>query len=568
MAISNIPTFEEGEIVTAGKLNQLGSAVETKFAGAIAGGDLAWPLTAQGNLDMAGFSILSVKRFWNFYNADEYDTVQEAIDAAEATSGGTVVIPPNSTASKFTIDGLTVTSGDIAIIGGGSSSTLSVTSGASAGYFLRTNAALSNFLIGNLTIDGSGNVAAGQTGLYFQQATNVHITNVIFNDLTGDMIRFENDGTAGNQCTDCFVSDCRFLNGDAGHIFMDDIDGCYIDHCRFRNPGTDAIEGVPDGASSLMRSIEIDHCRMSNVTRGVYIVGASATANDNWRLVSVLYNEIFTSSGIGITVGAATAVVKHGKVTGNTLLSTSVDAILVRLEGGSVSNNTVPAAGADALDITLSNDITVRGNIFPDAVGDGIDATDATNCVVVENNVRGFGGEGIVTTAANTGCLFANNYGVPNTSHSAGASLVTAASHTGDTATTPKFEHTIQAGMLVEPGQAIRVTCFGGKSGAGNATISHRLDDVSYATSQPVTTAAGSYWMQTIIYAVTSATQTVQRTSIIDAAVADCNHSTAAVDFTADVVLDVSVALTDGAGTVTLSGVLVEYINVDTDSEI
>lgn len=507
MAITSLPTFADDEILSAGKLNQLRSAIETKFAGAITGGDIAWPLVAQGSLDMAGFSILSVKRFWNVFNADEYATLQEAIDAAEAAGGGCVFIPPNTT---FSADGLTVTQSDIAIVGCGASSVIAHSSGASSGYLLRSSAGLSNLTVAHLKLDGSTNASAGQSGLYFQQATGVHLDHVVFDDFTGDHVRFENDGTAGNNCADVWVTDCVFDNGDAGHIFMNDVDGAHIAGCRFDGATTDAIEGVPDAAASKMRSIEVTGCRFVDGVRAVYIVGDSGTANDLWRLVRVHNNEAFSQSGDAITVGATSAVVKHGQIADNNILSVTGDAIVANLAGGMVSDNYASgvggdaivasiddgnvsdnhvlsvtgdaivasmtvgkisgnyaaSAGGDGLDMTSASDIEVSGNNFADAGARGIDATSSTNCRILNNDVHGATTEGI-TKASATGLVCNSNHGDHNTT--VDTVYVAAPNETAATAGSGTFaaNYTIPANTL-KVGDVVRIRAQFSHTGTGD----------------------------------------------------------------------------------------------------
>ena len=71
MTIPTLPTWVDQEVQSAGKLNLLSAALEAKFAGSIGGADLAWPLVAQGAIDMNGYELLGLKKFWNVFNADE-----------------------------------------------------------------------------------------------------------------------------------------------------------------------------------------------------------------------------------------------------------------------------------------------------------------------------------------------------------------------------------------------------------------------------------------------------------------------------------------------------------------
>lgn len=535
MAITNLPTFEADEILPASKLNTLRDAIENKFAGGVSGADLGWPLTADGNLDMAGYSILGVKRFWNIYNAAEYSTLQAAIDAAEATSGGCVLVPPNTNLSA---DGLTVTSGDIAIIGCGSTSVISHSSGASAGYLLRTAAGLSNFTIANIYLDGSTNAAAGQAGLYFQQATNVHIDNVVFNDFTGDHLVLRNDGTAGNNCEDVFVSNCRFLNGDTGHIFMDDIDGLYVSNCRFKNPTTDAIEGVPSGSSAKMRSIMVsDSCRFTDGARAVYIVGGSGTASPLWRLVQVQGAECYSQSGNVITVGASSAIITAGRVNGNTIISAGADAIVALMSTGQIIGNYAPSATGDGLDMTSCDDVVARANDFPDAGARGIDATSTTNCRVLNNDVHNASTEGVTKDSA-TGLYCHNNVGEQNTL--GWSTVCRRPGETDSSNNTGTFSEsfTIPANTL-KVGDVIRVFVKMDGSAAGVKVIMS-MDGGSLDLDVATTTAGGrAAGMVEVRVAALSGSNSAQAYAFggDDNGQASCDEQNWTVDFTSDVTI-------------------------------
>ena len=64
MAITGIPTFVDGEIPPAAKLNQLGDAITTKFGGAVTPGDMSWPMVVQGNIDFdKTYGIVGLRTF-------------------------------------------------------------------------------------------------------------------------------------------------------------------------------------------------------------------------------------------------------------------------------------------------------------------------------------------------------------------------------------------------------------------------------------------------------------------------------------------------------------------------
>ena len=211
MPITGLPTFEDNEILTAVKLNTIVQAIESKF-NAITADDLTWPLVCQGNIYFDSLhSIVGLRTFWNFVNADEYDTLQLAVDAAEAMTGSSaVLIPPSTTITADTVD---ISASNIWIIGAGASSEIKMTSGASGGYLIRTSAdTLTDIGIANLTVNC--NSVAAQIGVQFRFVDGVTVKNVDFENNAGAALEFTHAGTAGTQkCQNAIVEGCRFEGG-------------------------------------------------------------------------------------------------------------------------------------------------------------------------------------------------------------------------------------------------------------------------------------------------------------------------------------------------------------------
>ena len=128
MAIVELPTFSDKEIVTPEKLNALVDALNAKFVGGFDASDLQWPLEAEGDLAMGVYNITGARKIWNAINAANYATLQDAVTAAG--TGGCVFIPPDTT---VTASGVAITGDGVAIIGAGPSSVIELTSAATAG---------------------------------------------------------------------------------------------------------------------------------------------------------------------------------------------------------------------------------------------------------------------------------------------------------------------------------------------------------------------------------------------------------------------------------------------------
>ena len=412
MAISNLPTWEEGEISSAGKLNQLRDAIETKFSGAIAGGDIAWPLIAQGNLDMNGFSILSVKRFWNIYNAAEYVTFQAAIDAAEATSGGVVVIPPNT---EFEVDDQTLEGSNVWIVGSGPTSVLKITSAAVSGQLLATSAGLTDLGFFNMTIDGNTGTGAAQNGLVFKQATRVKIHNVIFDDFSGYPLYFTNDTTNGNSCIDVEVMNCEFRTSDQDHIYADDIDGLLVFNCKSKTSGAAGFSAVPAAAAAIVKNVRFEECDVrSSTDEGLKVIGSAGASSANQVDCHIINSRVHTTTGVtkdGIVMGSTagwmdqSSVAKckvfsatgHGisafgermdisgnKVYGCALNGIDVEVLEVTVNGNTASDNTV-----NGIDLEGSSDVVLSGNQMHDNTADGVEMTGVTRIAFQGNVAQG-----------------------------------------------------------------------------------------------------------------------------------------------------------------------------------
>jgi len=371
MAISNIPTFADGEILTAAKLNQLGTAVDTKFSGAITGADMAWPLVAQGNIDMNNsYTFTNLRTLWGVVNIDEYDTFADAVSALPS-AGGCLFVPPGTT---IDLDGETI-SKSFMIMGCGRTSVLRTTLNASTGFMIRTAAGVSDVEIINCTLDGRSATGTSEDGLQLRQVSKALLHGVWFKNFKKDALFIGNDGTAGNESTDVKVLGCHFEGGDDDQIFIDDVDGLVIAGCTFDNPTDICIEGTPDTVASKMRSIKIYGNEFKNCVQAVDIKGASATANDLWRLIQVYDNDVYTCSGDAITVGHTTAIIKWAKVSDNNIIAAGGDALVVLASGGKVANNYCPDAVGDGLDMTDCQGVSVNNNDFTDAGALGIDST-------------------------------------------------------------------------------------------------------------------------------------------------------------------------------------------------
>ena len=559
MAISNIPTFTDGEILTASKMNTLGTAITTKFAGAVTGADMAWPLVAQGNIDMnQSYTFTNLRTLWKIINVDEYDTLSDAV-AALPSAGGALFVPPNTT---ITADGVAMTK-PVLVYGAGKTSVLKLTSAASSGYLIRATGT-NDVDFHNLTLDGNSATGSAQDGIQLRQIDGARITNVWFKNFSGSHLQVGNEGTGGNNSIDVMVHNCKFEGGSVDQLKINDVDGMTVSACRFANPTGDCIEGTPTDTSAKMRSITVSGCVMSDCTRGIYVVGASATANDLWRLISVSNNTVLTSSGTGITVGAASAVVKHSSVIDNRVIGTTANALVVNIEGGQVTDNYAPAAGAKAIDLELSKTIKVSGNEFESATTIGIDATATTSVRIWGNDVIGAGTEGIDTNGATT------PYVIDNLGHVSAPATTgwwhngTGLSHTGDTNETTLHTLTIPAGTIVQAGQGLRIRGNFNHSGAGSSEGRVKLDGELIALSTVVSNEMNWFDCFVVNNSATNQESAYFSQEPGSGTNDDVGDDTSiASDFTTDIDLVFSVQNDDGSATAELRHFVVEVMTLE-----
>lgn len=549
MPITNLPTFTDGQLLTAAQLNQIVTALQTKFSGNITASDLVWPLNVQGDIDFGGqHDIDGLRQFWETINVNEYDSFADAV-AALPTGGGALYIPADTT---VTADGVEITK-PVAVFGAGKTSKLQLTSGSTSGYLLRVSNT-SNLTLYNLTIDGNGDTGSGQDGVQIRNVDGATVYNCRFQDFSGDALYIGNDGTGGNRCRQVIVYGCQFDDGSADHIAINDVDGCSITFCQFNNATGDGIEAIPTSASSLLRSIVIANNRFSSCPRSVYIEGESGTASNNFRLIKLIGNESLTTSGVAFTLGVTSGILKEIQCYSNVAVGTTTDAFNILAEDGIVQGNYAPDAGADGCDLSSSTELYVEGNSFPDAGQNGINADSTTNCRILNNDVHNAAGSGI-KRATTTGLVLASNHGdhtgSTDTSYAALPDETSSGNYT--------FEYVIPANT-VKVGDTIRVFVKTSASGgASGRTIALSLDggttNIDIGTYSADGRTAG--YAEFFVEALSGADSTAGST----AWVASTNQAGAdAATWAADWTSDVTITYRASGGSIVLDHTSVEIL--------
>lgn len=415
MAITGIPTFEDGEIPSAGKLNQLGVAITTKFAGAVEPGDFTWPFVVQGNIDFDDtYGIVNLKTFWNTFNAAEYATLQAAINAAGAANGGAVIIPPG----EIVADGVSIENSNIAIIGYGKKSSIRLTTSASSGHMFRSGtASLENIGFYNLLLNGAGQ-GTGQKGVIMRRVAGFQAIGVIFSNFSGAALDFTNGGTPGEASTDAQVVACQFRNGSSSHIIASDVDGLLISNTKSYTAGATAIALEPGAANGLIKRVQFSNVQVTSPTgSGISVLGGSATADAKWSQIYATNCLVTGASAAAYIWGTTSKLLLDAGLTGCHAPQATTDGIRAAIQAGAIIGCHLRASSGDGIDIQNSVDLWVTGNNCKDAGAYGVNASTTTDCEVTNNNCRD-AVTGAVNKASSTGLRSHNNIGAYDPSSS------------------------------------------------------------------------------------------------------------------------------------------------------
>jgi len=369
-----LPTFSDEEILLYETLNALSQAISARFLAGIGVADLAWPLTAEGNLNMSVHNITGGKQIWKFVNAGNYDTLQEALD--DAGANGVVLVPPETTVPAATAGH--ALDNAVSIVGAGVSSVIQMPSGASSDM-LRVSGGRGGGLY-NLTLDGNS-VTGAHSGASLTGATNYVISNVWTTNFTGSGIKVTAGMVSmnvGGLCSD----------GDAISMSCTGCQNMNLNNVRLKNYSDKGLD-FDGGGSTLRVNANNVHTETISGGEGIKVIGSGA--------VGVGSSAEFNGSNIHIK-GAT------GSVDG-LVLGTSADALdRVMLSNVSVEDATANGATVNAgrgtitgcdfdnptttgLDLDTSTNVNVSGCHFSDATN-GIDMSDANcdGCIISDNS--------------------------------------------------------------------------------------------------------------------------------------------------------------------------------------
>lgn len=476
-----LPTFYEREKLLYQKLNAAMSAINAKFLAGVGAAEISWPLTADGNLNMSIHNITGGRQIWGFVNADEYDTLDDAITAAG--SGGVVLVPPETTipSSGSSVAGIGVT-----VIGSGPSSVIQLTSGATGGYALRFNSATRGMLA-NLTLDGNSATGSGQEGVRIADCTGMIIANVFFRNFSGPALKIQG-GTSQVS-----VMGCHFNGGSAEHIYATQCDQLAIVACT-----SDSSTGIPirlactDGSATLTVAIgdtQIDNAGSTGVSfLGFNSIGTTSPAR-LW-MSNVGITDTGGTTKDGIIAGSSTAVLESCQIVGCTIRSTTAGGITVNANHGAIVGNNIDNPTTFGIDLDTSRYLNVTDNYIFDATI-GVDASAGQNCRVSGNILRScttaisFGGTDH-TISDNPGAAYGYPYGDVAIYYDG-----TTPSSSGTTVTT----FSIPAGVLKQ-GSYVRIYLSGEADNSGSyEDVQLKVNGQVFARCQRTTSTSNDYWL-------------------------------------------------------------------------
>lgn len=472
MPITGLVTFEDNEILTAGKLNSIVQALESKFS-ALTADDFTWPMVVQGDIDFdSRHSIVSLRTFWNYVNADEYDSLQLAIDAA--VGGGCVVIPPNTT---ITEDSVNIGQSSIWIVGCGPSSVLKLTSGASGGYHIRTGTGtLTDIGIMNLTMNGQS--VASQKGFQFRFVDGCTVKGVTFKNYAAAALEFTHGGTPGTQkCQNVVMEDVRFEDGTGTHLSGIDIDkGQFHNIVSIDAVTTAAIDFEPASSAAFLKDLSFSEVHVSGTTGiGWRVLGESGSPTTNFSRIRISNSSITGCTGVPLIVGTTAKILRTVLISDILAPNAAggVDALNINIDQGAVTDCYLYNPGGDGIDMLDSQDVEVRGCNCASAGAIGIVATGTTDCQIRDNNVVEFGGTDGIDTNGSTGLEMGGNLG--HLGKIIGGlvfkEILATNGASGSPPTATVWTYTLPADTLSKHGDGLRINVTGFRAGAGGQSI-------------------------------------------------------------------------------------------------
>ena len=490
-----LPTFYDEEILLYEKLNAAMDAISAKFTAGIGAADLVWPLTAEEDLDMAGYDILNVNRICNILCAGTYDDLAAVV--AAASPGDVVLVPPDTTLSADSGD--TFAGNGMSIVGAGPSSVIKFTGTPAGGWMIRS-ASGTGMRFANMTLDGDSvsDGGSGQIGLDMTGVTNLTIESINFKNFTGPCLK------VSGTCSGIKVSNCAFNGGDAEHILVAKSDALEIVNCTSNDAGTTGISLSAGGATDYIDALLSNVWVNSFGTSGIIAIGV-ATITDASPITVQANGVVVTGAGSAdsVVMGSTIGAVEYVSWQGGRVDSSGAVGMTVNARGGNINGVEIDGPATMGIDLDTSRRVIADGNIIRNATV-GINGVDCTVLCKATNNIFDTCTVNIVDGEF---LHHYNNEGVTGVPGSTGLSLITQPSSsypwTGiiRTDTIPAF--TLQVGDVLHVDWAVYTSASGGM---GADAFHSRIDGTNLITLAAGSPDGNTYFNMGLSLIVTSTT--------------------------------------------------------------
>ena len=375
--IDNIAKFFDDETLSEEKMNALRTALIQELTTGIGAESLAWPLVAEGNLDMNNHDIVNVGSFAGVIQVNSTQSLATAVALVNSQGYGTILIDPGFTAVT-TASGLEITADDVIIAGAHVNSIISA-DGSAHGLLLSGE---------NTMIQGISFVGTAPVAIISNNTSNI-IENCLFLGVGGIQIGLAGNSAAYNKVHNNGI----FCSGPSGLDLMSFSNGEFNSNSILLTATNGLALRLNSGGTYHFGSCISNNNIMSIGTGGVGLIADSAISNPTTfsKKLSILGNYVYGQSKsvhignigsysfLGNTCeGDAHIESDSGTVTGNDFEdvfiygSTNVNFSSNSTEDLTVGNN---GASDDATTNTMCNSNNIAGDFVVPATGNpGLEA--------------------------------------------------------------------------------------------------------------------------------------------------------------------------------------------------
>lgn len=369
----------------------------------------------------------------------QYTDIQTAISAVLAAGGGCVYIREGT----YLISTAITLGNNLAIMGSGPATIVKLADSAEDHVFNNDGSVVTNFYIGNLTIDGNAanqtsTTACGLRGIFKKTV----IENLYIHDTCAQAIAF----VGGSNCSDFLIKgiivDFTSPKASSEGIFVRGNRGA-ITNCSVFNTGDSGIilEEAESGVPS--NNISVTNCTLGSCAN--YGIVYAQTVAGGYG-ISICNNTIKGSTNEGIITGLASDITisgnsVYGCVQGIMLADHTNGAAVV---GNISSNNTQDGFLING----TSSNVVLSGNVSHNNGSAGLRISESAGSVIVNNNnIYSNTSSGVNVGSASSNIIFSGNMIHDNDGGAAGANGIDIGGGTDIVVTGNRFYNVGTAGQ-------------------------------------------------------------------------------------------------------------------------